>query len=355
MATLTYKYRIKDSQHLRWLSAMATKVNWAWNLAQETKLKHKESTGEYLKAKELLKLVKISGLHTQTTQQTIKQYLRSSRQFKRHKLNWRSSRGSRRSLGWIPCTNQSIKLDADSGNFKFCKREFKCWYSRPIVGRYLSSSINEDARGRWYINIVCEQCEQVPTLQNAGQTREIGIDLGCKDQIVCSDGVKYSRENITKKYEGRLSKAQRAGKAKQAKTIHAKIANVRKDWSHKTTTEICRTAKLVVVGDIESKKLMKTRLAKSISDAGMHQIKSQLGYKAIRHNVVVETVSEKRSTLTCSLCLQKTGPSGLSSLGVRHWECTECGGSHDRDVNAAVNILMSLQGIAGHTKGISAL
>ena len=109
-------------------------------------------------------------------------------------------------------------------------------------------------------------------MQNLEQVREIGIDLGCKDQIVCSDGVKYNRQNLTKQYEDKLAKAQRANKTKQTKNIHAEIANQRKDWSHKTTTEICRTAKLIVVGDIESKKLMQTKLAKSISDARMHQI-----------------------------------------------------------------------------------
>lgn len=354
MTTLTYKYRIKDSQHLNWLRNMAKKVNWCWNATQDFSLLHKGTEGKYPSYKILeknIKNIKIEGLLSHTVRRVAKQYEQSRRQFKKHKLHWRCSGGPRRSLGWVPCANESLKIDLDTGDFKFCKRKFKCWYSRKATGKYLCSSLNEDARGRWYVNIVCSQ---VPLVQSTG-VREIGIDLGCKNQIVCSDGVKYVRPNIYRRYEEKLAMAQRANKKRLVRTLSSKIANQRKDWSHKTTTEICRTARYVVVGDIEAKKLMKTRMAKSISDAGMHQIKSQLEYKAIGHGVICEKVSEKSSTVTCSCCLQKTGPSGLSALGVRYWACSECGTSHDRDVNAAVNILVSLQGIAGHAKGISVL
>ena len=85
---------------------------------------------------------------------------------------------------------------------------------------------------------------------------------------------------------------------------------------------------------------MQTKLAKSISDASMHQIKAQPGCKA--HNVILATDSEKRSTLTSSPCLQKTGPSGLSGLGVRHWVCAECGAR--RIQSRALHPCRTLQG-----------
>lgn len=68
-------------------------------------------------------------------------------------------------------------------------------------------------------------------------------------------------------------------------------------------------------------------------------------YKAIRHGMVVKVVSEKFSTVTCSNCFSKTGPSGLSDLGVRQWECSSCGENHDRDVNASRNILLSARDV----------
>jgi len=134
--------------------------------------------------------------------------------------------------------------------------------------------------------------------------------------------------------------AQRANKKRLVKKIHQKIKDKRKDWNHKITTNICKTSKKMVVGDIGTKGLMKTKLAKSLSDASHSMIKTILSYKAIRHDIDFKIVSEKFSTITCSVCHNKTGPSGLSGLGVRRWTCSCCNTSHDRDVNAAKNILL---------------
>lgn len=224
------------------------------------------------------------------------------------------------------------------------KRKFKVWYSRPLAGKIMTVNMNEDARGRWYVNVVCDP-PIGPALPGPPGRRTIGIDLGCKDQIVCSDGIKYSRDDWFRKYQAKLAMAQRAKKKKLVKTVHAKIKNKRKDWNDKTTTEICKTSTFVAVGDISTKKLLKTRMAKSLSDASHAQIKTMLLNKAIRHDVVVSKVSERFSTITCSACSERTGPSGPGGLGVRCWNCSGCGASHDRDVNAARNILVSAQGI----------
>jgi putative transposase len=80
-------------------------------------------------------------------------------------------------------------------------------------------------------------------------------------------------------------------------------------------------------------------MAKSTLDAGWGQIRSMLAYKAIRLGVTYCEVNESRSSLTCSACLARSGPSGLSQLGVREWVCTRCGVVHNRDINAAHNIL----------------
>ena len=334
---ITYRYRIKDSNQIKWLKSIAGKVNHAWNMTQDLKLSHKKEKDEWLSCGLLLKEIKVEGLCAQTTQAVVKEYVKKCIQFKKVKLRWRTGK---KNLGWIPCTNQNVKFDTETGDFRFMKRKFRIWYSRPIVGKIMTISLNEDSRGRWYINVVCENSEQ----QEHGD-RVIGIDLGCKDQLVCSDEVKYSRENLIKKYEDKLAMAQRAKKKKLTKAIHAKIKNKRLDWNHKTTTEICRTSSFVAVGDIGSKKLMKTRMAKSLADASHAQIKTMLLYKALRHGMVVKIVSEKFSTVTCSVCNERSGPSGLSGLGVRQWKCSECGANHDRDVNASRNILLSAQDI----------
>jgi putative transposase len=136
----------------------------------------------------------------------------------------------------------------------------------------------------------------------------------------------------------KLAKAQRAKKKKLTRSLHAKIKNQRKDYLHKVTTALTRDHTLIFVGDVSSVKLKRTKMAASVTDASWYNFKTMLAYKAIRLGVVYKEINEKFSTVTCSSCLQRTGPSGLSALGVREWTCT-CGAHHDRDVNAAKNIL----------------
>ena len=97
--------------------------------------------------------------------------------------------------------------------------------------------------------------------------KECGIDLGLKTLATLSDGVELSRENLIRKFENQLAIAQRARKKKRVTVIHCKIKNKRKDWNHKATTRLVREYDKIVVGNVSSKKLMKTRMAKSVADA----------------------------------------------------------------------------------------
>jgi transposase len=119
------------------------------------------------------------------------------------------------------------------------------------------------------------QCEVPDALEPVGQV-ELGIDLGLTNQIACSDGVIYRRENLTRQHEEALAKAQRAHKKKRVKAIQARIADTRTDWTHKATTAIAHRAKLIVIGDVSSCKLTKTPFAKSTYDAAWHRVRQQL-------------------------------------------------------------------------------
>ena len=94
-----------------------------------------------------------------------------------------------------------------------------------------------------------------------------------------------------------------------------------------------------------SAKLVKTKMAKSTLDAGWSMLKTMLEYKATQAGIVFEEVNESYSTQTCSQCASIEGPKGLKGLGIRQWTCCDCGAVHDRDVNAARNILA-----AGHRR-----
>ena len=348
-SVITYKFRIKDATTAKRLNRMAGAVNFVWNYCNETSVKAVKYDRKWLSAYDLHKLTAECsselGLHSHTIQKICTEYATRRLQFRKLRLNWRSKK---RSLGWIPFKSNGIKIKGDK--LVYCKQTFRFWKSREIDGKVKEGSFVQDARGRWH---VCLQCEVEDKVSNASGA--VGIDPGLKDILTLSDGVKFSRESITKKYEDRLARAQRAGKKRLAKAIHAKITNVRKDWAHKVTTKIAETYKTFCIGDVCSKKLAKTRLAKSVHDAGWHQIKSLLKYKAKRLGGDCRDTNEKFSTVTCSVCGVRSGPSGLSALGVRRWSCSSCGTEHDRDVNASRNILIAGLGHQTPIKGIPRL
>ena len=330
---ITYKFRIKDATTAKRLNQMAGNVNLVWNYCNETSIKAIRYDNKWLSNYDLHKLTSGCGselnLHSQTMQKICDEYTTRRKQFKKLKLKWRSKK---RSLGWIPFKASGINIENDT--FTYCKKKYKLWNSRKIDGVIKEGCFNQDARGRWYINFQCEVEEFVCV-----KSKEIGIDLGLTENITCSDGKIYARESYTKRMAFKLAMAQKAHKKKQITTIHAKIANSRKDWNHKTTTKILSDAHLVVIGDVKSAWLMKTNKAKSTTDTAWFQVKSMFAYKSKMLGIECKLINENWTTQTCSSCLKITGPRGLTGLPVREWICSDCGSIHHRDVNAAKNIL----------------
>ena len=341
MQYTTYQFRIKDSTSGKHLTRMGYSVNFVWNYCNEVNQERWKKFGQPFSAFNLNKLTagcaKDLGLHSQTVQAICEEYAKSCKQHKKIKLKWRSQK---RSLGWVPFKAVGVKVVGDTITYN--GQKFRFWLSRPIEGIIRLGSFSQDSRGHWFVNLTMEEA-------NKGRIKtgkECGIDLGLKTMMTLSDGVEFSRENLTKKYEKELAKAQRARKKKRVTAIHAKIKNKRKDWNHKTSTRLVREYDKIVVGNVSSSKLKKTRMAKSVSDAGWASLKQMLVYKAIALGVEYSEVDESFSTVTCSGCKARTGPQGVRGLRVREWVCTECGTSHLRDVNAAKNILsFSVQGI----------
>jgi IS605 OrfB family transposase len=319
---------------------MASAVHLVWNFCQEVCLLAWRRERKFLSAYDVHKLIggmtKDLRLTMDTMQQVCTEYVIRRRQFKKLRLKWRSSK---RSLGWIPFKAKNVKIDGDT--VTYCGVRFRFWLSRPLEGTLKTGSFTQDARGRWYVHFHCE----MPDVYGPPAPEEIGIDLGVKDQIACTHlPAPLSRKNLTRRYAAKLAIAQRAHKAKRVKAIHAKITNCRKDWTHKTTTAIAQKARLIAVGNVSSSKLAKTRFAKSIYDAAWGMTRTFLGYKAIRLGATYREVNEAFSTVTCANCLQRTGPRGLSGLGVREWRCSVCGVQHQRDLNSAHNHLRTGRG-----------
>ena len=340
---LTYSFRIKDSKEslVSRLVDKSRAVNFVWNFCNETQLaalRKGKLPWDGPKESELMRLTagstKELGLNSTTIQIICSEYDSRRRQHKKRSLRWRG----KKSLNWIPFKASAISVDRKAGTARYCGVEFKFWNSREITGTITNGSICSDNRGRWYLNITCKVSE----IFGPAREDKVGIDLGLKDVATLSTGKSVRAIRYTRQYENQLAKAQRANKKKQVKNIHKKIANSRKDFNHKLSTEIVSKFGYIVVGDVSSTDIIaKPNMAKSVYDAGWYQLKTFLKYKASARGSTYLEVNEKYSTQICSECgcISSSSPKGVKGLSVREWACTHCGAKHKRDVNAAKNIL----------------
>lgn len=337
----TLKLRIKD-KHTKQLIKHANSVNTVWNFVNELSQKHWDRKREILSAYDLQPYTKGSGVELDLPARTIQSiqeiHYARRKQFKKTKLKWRTSNGSKRSLGWIPFKESSVKLK--NGKLCYSEKEFDFWDSYELKFYKIGGgSFNEDSRGRWYINInveIPELCGPV----NKNPSSSIGIDLGIKDCATTSDGEKL-KGGWGKRYEKQIIKAQKSKNKKKYRALNAKVANKRRDDIHKFTTYIVDKNSMIFIGDISLRNFIKTKMMKGIYDASWSSFKTILSYKCHRAGVVFDVIDESYTSQTCSFCgsIPSSSPKGKRGLDIREWTCCECGTVHDRDINAAKNIL----------------
>lgn len=333
----TLKFRIKD-KYAKWLNMLATDTNLVWNYVNELSYRNIRDFGKFLSAFDIGKLLAGATkeglrLKADSAQAIATRYCIARRMAKKRKLRWRKSYGTNRSLGWIPFKIGNIRVK--DGYLWYGKHKFKVWDSYGLENYELrSGSFNEDVQGRWYFNVYVD----VKGEPSKG-VDEVGIDLGLKEFATLSTGEKIEARQFYRDLEPKLAIAQRAKKKQRVSALHAKIRNRRKDFLHKLSTRLVAENKQIFVGDVNSSGLAKTKMAKSVLDAGWSMFRAMLEYKAIRRQVSFAMVNEKWTSRACSVCKNRTGPQGLGGLGIREWECSDCGACHDRDVNAARNIL----------------
>ncbi|MGW4021106.1 RNA-guided endonuclease InsQ/TnpB family protein [Streptomyces sp. NPDC005009] len=222
-------------------------------------------------------------------------------------------------------------------------------WSRPLPEGASPSTVtvSQDAAGRWFVSLLCED-PAVRPLPAAGTA--VGIDVGLTHLLTLSTGEKVANPRHEHKDRARLARAQKAlarkvkGSANQEKArlrvdrVHARIADRRRDTLHKLTTRPVRENQTLVIEDLTVRTMVRNRsLARAISDAAWSEFRSLLEYKAAWYGREVIAVDRFfPSSRLCSTCgtLRKQ-----MRLGVRTWTCESCGAVHDRDVNAARNLL----------------
>jgi putative transposase len=341
---LTYKYRLRQRSYGRRLRRHATALNQVWNYDVAVQRKHEADWKAGAPRKRWPSRYDFDRITAGTSKELdthagsiheVNRLFVQGRDKRRKAPRFRHSFGPKRSLGWVPF-RQGEDRRISGNSIRFAGKTYRWFGDRPPPKAVKGGAFVEDARGRWW---VCLQVE-VPEDQEHG-TATIGVDLGLKTLATLSTGEKIESPKAYRQLEAKLAAAQRAHNRQRVRAIHIKIKNVRDDHQHKETTRLIRMCRFIAVGDVSPTKLVKTWMAKSVLDAGWGGFREKLRYKARRHGVQYVDVDEKFTTQACSSCgdIPPSSPKGMDALGIREWKCSSCGVTHDRDVNAARNIL----------------
>jgi putative transposase len=220
--------------------------------------------------------------------------------------------------------------------------------SQPIVGTTKSATFKQDACGHWHVTLVSHIETPAVALPMPAVQQTVGVDLGLQDIVVCSDGHREPAPRFYRRGERKLRRGQRVvsrrkkGSRNRARArarlarVHQHVANQRTDFLHKLTTKLVKQHAAICTEDLSVKGLARTKLAKSVQDAGMGTLLWQLAYKGPWHGAHVVAVDRfYPSTQLCHDCGFKNE---ALTLADRIWVCPACGVLHDRDLNAALNI-----------------
>ncbi|WP_060883682.1 RNA-guided endonuclease InsQ/TnpB family protein [Streptomyces caniscabiei] len=224
----------------------------------------------------------------------------------------------------------------------------KVKWSRTLPATPTSVTVIKDAAGRFFASFVIDTDPAEDAARMPESDQSIGIDLGLTHFAVLSDGTKIDSPRFLRRAEKKLKKAQRdlsrrrKGSKNREKArlkvarAHAKVTDARKEFHHQLSTRLISENQGIAVEDLSVTGLARTRLAKSVHDAGWTAFVTMLEYKAERYGRTLIKIGRYEPTSqVCSTCGIKDGP---KPLHIREWTCTACGTVHDRDHNAALNV-----------------
>lgn len=357
-----YKYRIYPTKEQKQLfSKHFGCVRFVWNYFLNERKEHYLKNKEEIEAKRIkgnlnyydnakrLTLLKrekewLRDCNSQSLQATLKHLDSAYRMFfrKTHAFPNFKDKDAKQSFT-IP---QHFKLEDNKIHFPKFNEGIKVEEHRKLQGKFVVATLSKSTTNKYYISIIVEKEIQTSSLIE----KSIGIDLGIKDLIVCSDGKKYHNIRSLSNLENKLrykqkqlsKKVKGSNNRKKAKhkvaIVHEKIKNTRSDYIHKITKAIINENQVIIAEDLHVKGMMRNhKLAKAISDVAWHEIHRQLEYKSKWNGRAYHIIDRFfPSSKMCSSC---NFVNDQLTLKDRTWSCPSCGTQLDRDLNASINIL----------------
>ena len=362
-----YKFRIYPTKvQIDFLNKQFGAVRFIYNYflnQRDTQFKETGKSDSYYAQTKTLMLMKkqkefewLKEINSQTCQQALQHLDAAYLKFFRKETAFPRFKKKKNHQSF--CVPQHFKILEKGIIIPKLKSQIKCKFHREIVGEVKSLTISKTPTEKYFVSILVEQ-------ENKYQqtTKEkIGIDLGIKDFVALSDGTKYSfsvskKTKKLKKLQHYFSKKQKDSKRKEKLRLkiaknHEKIVNSRLDFQHKLSTKLTNEYQTICLESLKVKNMMKNhKLARVIGEASWYSFVSMLQYKGKWKGCDIIQIDQfYPSSKTCSVCNWKKEDLKLSD---RSWKCPNCGTEHDRDINAAKNILtygLSLKSISSGTK-----
>ena len=353
----TYKFRLYPNKAQTELLAKhfgCTRFvyNYFLNQRKEQYRLTGKSDNYYAQAKSLTELKKqeatewLKDVNSQTLQFAIRSLEVAYTNFfqKRAKFPKFKSKNSKNSFT-VP---QSASISGGSLFMPKFNDGIKCRVHREIKGEIGKVSISKTPSGKYFVSVFTEEEHETPLEKT---NKHVGVDMGLKDLLITSDGETFKNNRYTRRYERKLAKAQQhLSRKKQGSRgfenqrlkvarLHEKISNSRADYLHKCSISLVRRYDTICIDDLNVKGMKRNhRLAKSITDASWGSFVSMLNYKAEWNDKKIVKIDRYfPSSQTCNVCGYVNKQT--KDLSVREWECPVCHTHHNRDVNAAINIL----------------